>query len=148
MQSKKIKRLSRMDILIIAAIFLVITFLIYRGSIPGVLFKADKASMTLTGPQNTSITLSYSDILSASFIAEPDYGSSAGGGTDGSYHYGIWQNEEWGTYQSFVSVKIPCCIVLNTADDTIVFNFESQDTTEKLYPSLLEFGHIEDSDNL
>ncbi len=133
--------LSRRDLLIIASIFVVITYFMYRGILPGVEFHPSQTGLTLSGPEKTSVELRYDEVFSAELAENPDYGANIGGGVRGSFHYGTWENEEWGTYEAFVSEKIPCCIVLRTENATIAFNFESQDTTERLYPQLQErFG--------
>lgn len=133
--------ISRRDIWIIIAIFAVITYFVYRGTLPGVEFHPSQTGFALAGPEKTSIELTYKEVLSAQLVEDPDYGTSAGGGSRGGFHYGTWENGEWGSYEAFVAEKIPCCIVLHTKDATIVFNFESEDTTRRLYPQLQErFG--------
>lgn len=144
MKQKKYKLMSNRNLVFIIFLFVIFTFLAYRGtSSPTVQFGSTETTLTLTGPKETSIQLDYADIISAKLVSDPDYGTAADGGTSGKIQYGIWENETWGSYHSFVSSKIPCCIVLYTEDDTTVFNLENQDTTERLYTSLLEFGSID-----
>ncbi len=142
MKESRYRRMPWRDILIIVAVFVVISFLFARGILPSVTFLPGETSLTLKGPEKTQTEISYDEIVSAELVSEPDYGAAAGGGTSGRFHYGTWTNEAWGEYEAFVSEDIPCCILIRTKDGAVAFNTESQDTMERLYPQLLEYGGI------
>lgn len=134
---------ARRNLIFILILFIVFTILAWQGiSAPSIRFDSTDTALTLSGPEDTSVQLAYADITSAELVNEPDYGSAAGGGVSGKIQYGLWENESWGSYQSFISTGIPCCIVLSTEDTTVAFNLENQDTTKRLYDSLLEYGNI------
>ena len=99
--------------------------------------------MILSAPEEDAfrVTIAYKDVSSMELLTELVPGVCLSG-TDSDIHKtGRWSNEAYGDYTLCISPGIPACIVLDTADGIVVFNYESSDTTIQLFDALTE--HIE-----
>lgn len=88
------------------------------------------------------ITIAYENVKALEFVTVPDYGATAGGGTDRSCRWGEWENEAWGKYIQCTTMNTDFGILLETNDGiTYLLNYEGDRSTEELYElfrSLLE----------
>lgn len=83
--------------------------------------------------------IKWSDIQSAELRSCPDFGTLVEGTDDAPEKSGVWKNDAFGEYELFVSTKIENCIVCTTKDSrTVVFNFESAESTVSLYEAILK----------
>lgn len=79
------------------------------------------------------------DIESVEVRSCPDFGTLVEGTDDAPEKSGVWKNDVFGEYELFVSTKIENCIVCITKDSrTVVFNFESAESTVSLYEAILK----------
>lgn len=83
-------------------------------------------------------TVEYSEILTLSLVDTPEtFGTCKSGGTENGLVYGCWLDSG---EERLVSVltALPKTILLETAEDTLIFNFTDEKNTEALYVSLQE----------
>jgi len=99
-------------------------------------FGTDGLSVTL--PDSTSLSLKYTDITQLQWLPDPDYGRCLSGGTENGCRYGTWESEAYGTYLLSTNLDFSQAILVRTAETTLLFNFESADTTRQLYESLCD----------
>lgn len=88
--------------------------------------------------EDETLTLKYAQITELQWLPDPDYGYCLSGGTEGGCRYGTWESESYGTYFLNVNLDFPQAILVRTAEITLLFNFESADTTQQLYESLCD----------
>lgn len=104
------------------------------------LLTLENETVALSGPEDSSFSVPYFAIASMELRDSFDPGAAVDGGIKNRIRYGLWQNEEFGEYRLFASDKIGPVIVLRTADgETLVYNYESEQTTRSHYESFLDF---------
>ncbi|MCD8020948.1 MAG: hypothetical protein LUF92_15650 [Clostridiales bacterium] len=114
--------------------------ILYLYSQPASTMTFEETSFSFSGPNNTSCSFSFDEIISISLEEDPDFGEVIDGGTSfGGNLYGTWESTSLGTYQAFASKKVSACIVISDADKTAVFNYENVETTTSVYESLMEY---------
>ena len=96
-------------------------------------------SLTLTDSQNSRTTLRYADLLSVQWIEEPDWGEPTSGKIIQGVREGAWHSDTWGDYIASAEEKIPCCMMLQTADQWYAVNYESAAATKSLCASIQKF---------
>ncbi|MCC8102960.1 MAG: PH domain-containing protein [Clostridiales bacterium] len=133
-------RLFYMNILIIVLVVIAYTF--YTRDQTGMDFSMSEEAFTITMPDSTEVSLSFSDVTSMELVSDVDYGSCVSGQSSDSCYYGTWENETWGSYALCVAPSIGSCILVETEEQILVFNFESASTTSALYESLLDYVDI------
>lgn len=99
---------------------------------------AEAERLLITGRSGYELPIVYEEVARIEYRGELDYGSLLDGVDDGKEKSGRWENGEFGQYLLCVNAKVKPCIVLHTAEHTIVINFESQPSTEALYDALVE----------
>lgn len=135
------KRAQRNGILLCIVIILGVMVLpnlsLFRSQADSAIrFGTDGLSVTL--PDSTSLSLKYTDITDLQWLPNPDYGHCLTGGTENGCRYGTWKSEAYGTYLLNTNLDFPQAILVRTAETTLLFNFESADTTRQLYESICD----------
>ncbi len=98
----------------------------------------DTDGLAVTLPDSTSLSLKYTDITDLQWVPDPDYGRCLSGGTENGCRYGTWESETYGTYFLSTNLDFSQSVLVRTAENTLLFNFESADTTRQLYESLCD----------
>lgn len=103
-------------------------------------------SVTISGPEKTSVTVRYSDIESLELITVTDPGEVTDGGSGRRYYWGTWKNDAYGEYTMFVTKKASKAILIRTVSGKIiVFNQDDDVTTENMYSMFTELlAHLSD----
>lgn len=99
---------------------------------------AEEERLLVTGRSGYELPIVYQEVTRIEYREELDYGSLLDGVGDGKEKSGQWENDEFGQYLLCVNAKVKPCIVLHTAEQTMVINFESQQSTRALYDALVE----------
>ncbi|MCD8105857.1 MAG: hypothetical protein LUF35_12885 [Lachnospiraceae bacterium] len=133
-EKKQQKRNFYINLLIIIAILLFITF--RSGNTTANTYKITETTFTVIAPDDTQYSLNFADVLHLELVSNADYGTCTQGEDSGTQYYGTWENDAWGTYYLSVSTSVSQCIVIQTADTTIVTNYESNSTTSAFYKEL------------
>ncbi len=100
--------------------------------------EAFDGSLQIRGYSGYTIDVAYTEIESAELLKDLDYGVLIEGTDKKKEKSGIWENEMFGEYQLCVNTAINDCIILRTASDTLVINYESAKSTENLYEAILK----------
>lgn len=96
-----------------------------------------ETAFSVTDPANQTHSVALDDLEKISFRPQWDPGKCVEGGEDKLYRYGTWNNEELGDYRLYAFKGSPSVILLGTATETTVFNYESDRITKELYESIL-----------
>ena len=99
---------------------------------------AEEGRILITGRSGYELSVDYEKVTAIEYRQEMDYGALIDGVDDGKEKSGRWENDELGQYLLCVNAKVEPCIVLRTAEQTMVVNFESQQSTRALYDALVE----------
>ncbi|MCD7863644.1 MAG: hypothetical protein LUG61_09125 [Lachnospiraceae bacterium] len=132
-------------LMLIAFILLVsaVTRYIDYGGVGGNITFSE-AGVQLEIPDGTVYDFAYSDILDISLETMPDdLGTCINGDQARALYCGIWENETWGTCILYLDPTLSSVIVMEIPDQTIVINYESDDTTEGLYQAILDAKEAE-----
>ena len=99
---------------------------------------AEEGRVLITGRSGYELPVDYARVAVIEYRQEMDYGALIDGVDDGKEKSGRWENDEFGQYLLCVNAKVTPCIVLHAAEQTMVVNFESQQSTQALYDALVE----------
>ena len=98
------------------------------------------STVTLSGPEGSSFSVPQSEIASMELRESFEFGTATDGGVKNHIRYGLWTNAEFGEYRLFTSEKIAPVIVLTTREgETLVFNYESENTTRNYFESFTDY---------
>lgn len=132
---------SRKSLVITLLIFLVIGIFVFtHGNQQGASFELEGASFILHGPEEFSVEIDLNRLQSIETREVTAVGSCVDGGESGGYLFGIWENEEFGTYHLCKLSDVPTCVVVIQDNGSVtVFNFESNETTLEFGCTFLEY---------
>ena len=99
---------------------------------------AQEGRLLVTGRSGYELPVIYEKVTIIEYREEIDFGTLIDGVDDGKEKSGRWKNDEFGQYLLCVNAKVNPCIVLHTEEQTIVINYESQQSTQALYDALVE----------
>lgn len=103
-----------------------------------VVLSVQETSLLIEVPKKSAQEVGYGEIRSMTLQEAPEYGTAIDGGTAGKCNYGMWQNEQWGSYYCYALTNVKDCIVLETENKVVVFNFENEDSTKAFYEAFAE----------
>ena len=136
-QKKWEKRARYLNLLIFVGIMIAVSAL-SSIFLKDFAFQFQDDSMTITGPDKSICTVSYSGIQSIEVVESPDWGTCVDGNSSGSYRWGIWKNDVWGQYTMYTSTTADICILIRTDTQIIALSYESDEVTTGLMESLSE----------
>lgn len=99
---------------------------------------AQEGRLSVTGRSGYELSFTYEELTAVEYREELDFGSRIDGVDDSREKSGRWESGELGQYLLCVNAKVKPCIVLRTAEQTFVINYESGKSTRALYDALLE----------
>lgn len=99
---------------------------------------AQEGRILVTGRSGYELPVVYEKVTVIEYRGEIDYGTMIDGADDGKEKSGRWENDEFGQYLLCVNAKVEPCIVLHTEEQTMVINYESEQSTRALYDALVE----------
>ena len=79
------------------------------------------------------------EVLDIDLLPLAELGTCLDGFEDKSLACGIWENTQWGEYHLYSHKGIEACIVIRTADQTVAFNYESEQATRSFFEALREY---------
>lgn len=139
------KKLKLTPKLVISVLLIAVLFgLFWKQNANSVSIQFQDDSMTLSAPESDAFTIdiAYGDISSMELVQDLDLGSCVDGTEEELRKNGMWENTAFGQYYLCIYTNIPQYIVLHTTDGVVVFNYESEDTTKKLYEAFVDSGAI------
>ena len=101
----------------------------------------DGTQLTVVGADAAEHVLSFSRLESVELLSglqELDRGEQLGGETTKTLTSGRFRSEAYGEYELHVMNKLHDYIVARGADGTLVFNYESDETTRAVYQYICE----------
>ncbi|MDO4331356.1 MAG: hypothetical protein Q4C58_01585 [Eubacteriales bacterium] len=138
-QERELIRKKRIMNICVFIIFIIVSMIYY--SIAGgsqVVLSVQETSLLIEVPKKSAYEVEYAEIRSMTLRDAPECGDVVEGGTAGKCNYGLWQNEQWGTYECYILTNVDNCIVLETDRGIVAFNFESEEATESFYEAFQE----------
>ncbi len=127
----KYQRRNIIFIVVIIAAVLIFSFLTSSGN--AIVIAIENNILIVYGLEDYSLEIPVEDILEISYLEDLDRGEPAGGTDDGTFSYGVWENDTLGTYQLYAYTEVASCILVRTADEAYVFNSSSDDLTQFYY---------------
>jgi hypothetical protein len=92
----------------------------------------------MTGKSGYELSVDFASIETVEYRAEIDYGNLIEGIDNSKEKSGKWENDELEDYCMCVNAKVESCIILHMSEQTIVINYESEDSTKALYNAICE----------
>jgi hypothetical protein len=94
--------------------------------------------LLVTGQSGYELSVDFASIEAVEYRAEIDYGNLMEGIDNSKEKSGKWENDELKDYCMCVNAKVESCIILYMSEQTIVINYESEDSTKALYDAICE----------
>lgn len=91
----------------------------------------------ITGPENYSIDILYSDIDSVVLVENTTFDKVITGFETANCRCGGWENSTIGAFSSACEKNIDHQIIVRTVDQIYIINYSSEDATTELYKALL-----------
>ncbi len=126
--------------ILVSVLIIVIFFLFFRNNLNETVYvETLETVLYLKAYTGEELSVAYQDIQKITLYDTFEPGEQVSGSDNLRVRSGVWQNDTWGEYQLFDVKKIDGCIALETSDEVIVFNYESDSVTQQLFESLQEF---------
>lgn len=98
---------------------------------------AAEGGIRLEMPSGSTCEIIYEDITELKLISLPDdYGVCIDGDRKKGCSYGVWENDDWGSYTLCVKDDVPDAVWIRQGNDIIVFNYEGSKPTKSFYEAL------------
>lgn len=124
-------------------IFLAALLLFRQFTPPSANLSLEGEALSVSDGDTVDVSLPFAGIRSVSLIESLERGEMVDGTSTRRIARGIWKNEAYGEYTLCVNEKIGCCLVVQTGSRTLVYNYESAETTRGIYDMLLQaFGDL------
>lgn len=108
------------------------------GGSAAILLDAGDTTLTLHAPSDYALTAEYAEIMTMSVVETPEQTVLEAGVTERNIAYGERNDPRYGLCEICILDKVPVCICLQTVDRTLLFNYESEDSTRTLFDALAE----------
>jgi len=139
--------MEKRDIIFLILVFTAVSIycIFFKAPEAAVDFNYEEGILTLSEPHSGSCSIDLRTATDIRLVEEPDYGEAAEGGTASKNLYGGWHSDSFGDYRAFVTTGIDCCIAIDSAEGTTVFNCSNRETTISLCSELIKYiGEMED----
>lgn len=136
LSSRHNKRMLLMNLLVLLAIFVAVTFIIPNGSHQN-LFIWEDTQLRISCPDDSVHTVAYADITRMALVENADLGTCLSGDSSSNYCYGIWENDQLGEYVLCAYRSFSTVIQISTAEEDYWISYESAETTQGLYDSIV-----------
>ncbi len=124
--------------LVVVVVVVLTLFSAFTGTSSATLNLQDDG-ISISASDDLTVEVAYADIESITLEALPDsFGTCVDGKEGRNYSYGVWQSDAWGDYILAAKTSLTQVIVIETEEQTVVFNYESDDVTAQLYEHFLE----------
>jgi len=132
--------LKRMVLQLLWSIAIVAAFLVLFGRMSASInISSIENGISLIDPDGGVYEVIYVDIELIQLIELPeDYGACVDGETSKGFSYGLWQNDEWGTYSLCVKNSVEKAVFISQSGKALVFNYEGIASTESFYNAMLQ----------
>ncbi|MCC8065198.1 MAG: hypothetical protein LIO70_08960 [Clostridiales bacterium] len=124
--------------LVVVVVVVLTLFSAFTGTSSATLNLQDDG-ISISASDDLTVEVAYADIQSITLEELPDsFGTCVDGKEGRNYSYGVWQSDTWGDYILAAKTSLTQVIVIETEEQTVVFNYESDDVTAQLYEHFLE----------
>ncbi|MCC8100159.1 MAG: hypothetical protein LIO78_08895 [Clostridiales bacterium] len=124
--------------LVVVVVVVLTLFSAFTGTSSATLNLQDDG-ISISASDDLTVEVAYADIQSITLEELPDsFGTCVDGSEGRNYSYGVWQSDTWGDYILAAKTSLTQVIVIETEEQTVVFNYESDDVTAQLYEHFLE----------
>lgn len=137
LSSRYNRRMLLGNLVVLLIVFVVVTFLIPNGSQRN-LFTWEQTQLRITFPDETSQIIPYDSITAIFLVDAPEMGTCLSGEDGSNYRYGLWKNEVLGEYTLCAYKSFSSVIQLTTKAGIYWISYESAQTTEGLYQSIVQ----------
>lgn len=130
----------RTNLLLAVAIIIVVLVASVLNPPDRVEFHIEEDVMYVDGPEGFRYSTPLGEIEKLLLVEDPVYGEE-GEKTKGVV-WGSYTNDTWGEHMQCAYAKIPVCIAVYGPDGILLFNFDDEEITRKLYEALLEYPTV------
>lgn len=125
---------------IIIIVVVLVLFSAFGGDSGGTVTFEDSV-LLLSHGDDLSVEIDCTELQAVSLADMPDsFGTCLDGAEGRSTAYGTWNSDEWGEYVLCVKTSLSQVIVLSNGEETVVFNYESDEVTSELYEYILQLA--------
>lgn len=135
-RSGQIRNIIFIVILLAAA---TVYYFVHPSEPQGLSFGDEAMTVAAEGEPPYTIEVRYDDIEDLEQAKDLDLGQCLEGGETKRCRYGLWENDAFGQYRLCVWTGLTQYVVLDTAEGTVVCNYESDEATGSLYDALVKF---------
>ena len=100
---------------------------------PGLSVATGAETLTLTGHDGWTVSVSYDSIEEAELLEEPWYGTMVDGTDQKNGRSGIWEHPQWGSYTLCTYGSCTSAVRLQTREGCFLVNLASREETLQLY---------------
>lgn len=129
---------KRTNMIIAVAVILVALVVSIVNPADSVKFVIEENVLCINGPDEFSYSVPMEQVRKYELVKDLDY--AVVGEKEKGVVCGTYSNEELGEHVQCLYTAIPVCIAVHSPDGVILFNVESEETTERLYQALLEYS--------
>lgn len=131
----KEKKIARLMLLPVIAIFAVVGILMFTGDIT---VTSQDSAICIEADFYEDLTVSFDSITEISYREDLDKGSRTMGFGSARLSLGVFQNEEFGTYTLYAYTGCDAAIIIRGEDKVLVVNAKTPEETKALYEQLVK----------
>lgn len=136
---KRQRKMTYITVILVVLVGAISTFLQKEDIAAGYLTFHNEGYMTLADEVGNYTDVYYTDILSAEYVEEPDFGVPAGGSVlDGELRLGLWESDTYGTYWNCTELELSGCVLIRTESEAFAVSHGDEETTRELHRAILD----------
>lgn len=123
---------------IVLSLFIIVSlsYSLITGKDGSMRFSLADSQISFSDANGGTVHIPFTDILSAELLNDPDFGEPVSGTTMQDIRVGVWNSSTLGTYTAYANIRIPNALLIRTADDIYIINYESEETTAGICENL------------
>ena len=119
-------------------IILAALLLFWRFTPPSAKLSLDGEAFSVADGDTVDVSIPFAKIRTISLIGTLERGEMVRGTSTRHVARGIWENDAYGEYTLCINERINCCLVIQADSQTLVYNYESSETTQGIYDMLVQ----------
>lgn len=95
-------------------------------------------ALSVSDGDTVEVSIPFAGIRTVSLIETLERGEMVRGTSTRYITRGVWENSAYGEYTLCINERISCCLVIQADSQTLVYNYESSETTQGIYDMLFQ----------
>lgn len=105
---------------------------------PSANFSLEGEALCVADGDTVDVSIPFAEIRAISLIGTLERGEMVRGTSTRHIARGIWKNDAYGEYTLCINERISCCVAIQADNQTLVYNYESSETTQGIYDMLVQ----------